>query len=65
MHRHRTWQKRRRARCLQPQATPEPEVYLLEILEVRVFPESELPGSLSHGMTDMLKNSLAARRFWE
>lgn len=37
----------------------------LEILEVRVFPESELPGSLSHGMTDMLKNSLAARRFWE
>jgi 8-oxo-dGTP diphosphatase len=37
----------------------------LEILEVRCFSEPELPGALSHGMTDMLQNARAGRRFWE
>jgi 8-oxo-dGTP diphosphatase len=37
----------------------------LEILEVRVFAEAELPGSLSHGMSEMLQNARAGRRFWE
>jgi 8-oxo-dGTP diphosphatase len=37
----------------------------LEILEVRCFSESELPSGLSHGMTDMLQNARAGRRFWE
>ncbi len=37
----------------------------LEILEVRVFTESELPAKLSHGMTEMLSNARSGRRFWE
>jgi 8-oxo-dGTP diphosphatase len=37
----------------------------LEILEVRAFAEAELPSSLSHGMTDMLQNARAGRKFWE
>lgn len=31
----------------------------LEILEVRLFPRAELPETLSHGMTIMLKDALA------
>ncbi len=37
----------------------------LEILEVRVFSEAELPSVLSHGMTEMLQNARSGRRFWE
>lgn len=37
----------------------------LEILEVRTFSEAELPSALSHGMTEMLQNARASRRFWE
>ena len=37
----------------------------LEILEVRTFAEDELPSSLSHGMSEMLQNGRAGRRFWE
>ncbi len=37
----------------------------LEILDVRVFAESELPSELSHGMTEMLSNARSGRRFWE
>jgi 8-oxo-dGTP diphosphatase len=37
----------------------------LEILEVRAFAEAELPSSLSHGMTEMLQNARAGRKFWE
>ena len=37
----------------------------LEILEVRAFAEAELPSSLSHGMSEMLQNARAGRKFWE
>jgi 8-oxo-dGTP diphosphatase len=37
----------------------------LEILEVRAFSEQELPTTLSHGMSEMLQNALAGRKFWE
>ena len=37
----------------------------LEILEVRSFSESELPSSLSHGMTEMLNGAKGQRVFWE
>jgi 8-oxo-dGTP diphosphatase len=37
----------------------------LEIVEVGVFDEAELPQLLSHDMTDMLKNALANRLVWE
>lgn len=37
----------------------------LEILEVRAFAEGDLPSLLSHGMTEMLENGRAGRRFWE
>jgi 8-oxo-dGTP diphosphatase len=37
----------------------------LEIIEVGVFDEAELPQLLSHDMTDMLKNALANRLVWE
>jgi 8-oxo-dGTP diphosphatase len=36
-----------------------------EILEVRMFAESELPTELSHGMTEMLDNARSGRAFWE
>jgi 8-oxo-dGTP diphosphatase len=37
----------------------------LEILEVRGFGHGELPASLSHGMTDVLKRALEGRVYWE
>lgn len=37
----------------------------LEILEVRAFADADLPSKLSHGMTEMLENSRAGRRYWE
>jgi len=37
----------------------------LEILEVRTFAEDELPGVLSHGMTEMLNKARLGQRFWE
>jgi 8-oxo-dGTP diphosphatase len=37
----------------------------LEVLEVALFDEAELPALLSHDMTDMLKNALANRVIWE
>lgn len=37
----------------------------LEISEVRLFPESELPASLSLSMTDMLADARAGRRVLE
>ncbi|HEV8248049.1 MAG TPA: NUDIX hydrolase [Polyangiaceae bacterium] len=37
----------------------------LEIREVRLFPSSELPGELSHGMTDMLRHAQNAEEVWE
>lgn len=43
----------------------EPPDNPLEILEVRTFADSELPEKLSHGMTEMLANARAGRRFWE
>lgn len=37
----------------------------LEILEVRLFREEELPAELSHGMTDVMERALEAQRHWE
>jgi 8-oxo-dGTP diphosphatase len=37
----------------------------LEILEVRMFAENELPTELSHSMTEMLNNARSRRAFWE
>lgn len=37
----------------------------LEILEVGMFDVVDLPGLLSHDMTDMLKNALANQVVWE
>jgi 8-oxo-dGTP diphosphatase len=46
----------------EPSAPPENSV---EISEVRLFPESELPLELSHGMSDMLKNAREKREVLE
>jgi len=37
----------------------------MEISEVRLFAESELPRELSHGMTDMLQNARTEREVLE
>jgi 8-oxo-dGTP diphosphatase len=37
----------------------------LEILEVRAFPDAELPAELSHGMSDVLRRALARTPHWE
>lgn len=37
----------------------------LEILEVGAFAVDDLPSTLSHDMTDMLKNAVDGRRVWE
>ena len=37
----------------------------LEVLEVRLFQEDELPTPLSHGMTDVLGRALKGQRTWE
>ncbi len=37
----------------------------LEIAEVRLFAESELPSELAHGMGDMLADARSGRSVWE
>jgi 8-oxo-dGTP diphosphatase len=37
----------------------------LEIAEVRLFDERELPPSLSHAMTDMLEHARSGHLYWE
>lgn len=36
-----------------------------EILEVGLFTQDELPGTLAHSMTDMLTHAIEGRQFWE
>lgn len=42
-----------------------PPVNPLEITDVRLFSDDELPEQLSHGMRDMLDNVRTKRRYWE
>lgn len=37
----------------------------LEILEVKLFAEAELPDELSHGMTEVLERARKSERHWE
>lgn len=37
----------------------------LEVTEVRLFATDDLPGELSHGMSEMLRDAQAERRVWE
>lgn len=37
----------------------------LEIAEVRLFADTELPAELAHGMSDMLADARAGRSVWE
>ncbi|GMU60897.1 MAG: hypothetical protein AMXMBFR34_26600 [Myxococcaceae bacterium] len=37
----------------------------LEILEVKLFAEAELPAELSHGMTEVLERARKSERHWE
>jgi len=37
----------------------------LEVLEVRLFREDQLPTPLAHGMTDVLERALKGQKFWE
>ena len=37
----------------------------LEILEVKSFTDAELPPTLSHGMTDILRRALSGESHWE
>ena len=37
----------------------------LEIVDVGLFAEDELPAHLSHEMTDMLNNALQGKVVWE
>jgi len=37
----------------------------VEVLEVRLFDESEIPTSLAHGMSQMLELARKGERFWE
>jgi len=46
-------------------APVKPPMNGMEILEVRAFTDAELPPTLSHGMTDILKNALAGTPRWE
>ena len=46
----------------EPSQPPENPV---ELAEVRLFEESELPTRLAHGMGPMLDNARAGRPFWE
>jgi 8-oxo-dGTP diphosphatase len=36
-----------------------------EVVEVRLFDDAELPGELSHTMTDMLANARSGEQAWE
>ncbi|MGQ0506883.1 MAG: NUDIX hydrolase [Myxococcaceae bacterium] len=42
-----------------------PRMNPLEILEVKLFKESELPATLSHAMTDILERARKGERHWE
>lgn len=42
-----------------------PPMNPVEILEVRLFTDSELPNELSHGMTAMLENARHGLQYWE
>lgn len=42
-----------------------PPLNALEIREVGLFAEAELPKVLSHGMSDVLQRALAGERHWE
>jgi 8-oxo-dGTP diphosphatase len=37
----------------------------VEVLEVALFRDSELPGNFSHGMADMVKNAASKTAVWE
>ena len=37
----------------------------VEILEVRLFSDAELPTTLAHGMSQMLELARKGERFWE
>jgi 8-oxo-dGTP diphosphatase len=50
------------ARVTAPSATPNNP---LEVREVRLFDEHELPEQLSHGTLDMLHNALRSELTWE
>jgi len=45
-----------------PARAPENPV---EVVEVRLFSDAELPRSLGHGMSDMLDLARKGERFWE
>ena len=42
-----------------------PPMNHVEIREVHLFSENELPENLSHGMTDMFENARRKVRYWE
>jgi 8-oxo-dGTP diphosphatase len=42
-----------------------PPLNPLEIVQVRLFDEAELPSRLAHGMGDMLADARAGRQVWE
>ena len=42
-----------------------PPMNPVEIAEARLFPETDLPESLAHGMSDMLIDARARRSTWE
>lgn len=50
------------ARVSEPREAP---MNPLEITEVKLFRDDELPAELSHGMTDMLVRAKAGERYWE
>lgn len=50
------------ARVSEPKRPP---MNALEILEVKLFRDDELPAELSHGMTDMLTRARDGARYWE
>jgi 8-oxo-dGTP diphosphatase len=50
------------ARVSEPKRPPMNPV---EILEVKLFRDDELPSPLSHKMDDMLRRAKAGERFWE
>ncbi|MHB8878516.1 MAG: NUDIX domain-containing protein [Myxococcaceae bacterium] len=50
------------ARVSEPRQRPMND---LEVLEVRLFREDELPEALSHGLTDVMQRARRGERFWE
>lgn len=43
----------------------QPPMNSVEVREVRLFSDSEVPKNLSHGMTEMLENAKNRVHFWE